>query len=76
MFLQTIECPEEDLRLSETYSDLRWENRTTNRPPRRKTDWKYPVPLLVTCCGSKSLKVILIDSDFGYYPLLNPLVTL
>jgi hypothetical protein len=32
--------------------------------------------LLTTCCGSKSLKVILIDSDFGYYPLLNPLVTL
>ena len=35
-----------------------------------------PVSLLVTCCGSKSLKVILIDSDFGDYPLLNPLVTL
>ncbi len=27
-------------------------------------------------CGSKSLKVILIDSDFGCYRLLNPLVTL
>ncbi len=41
-----------------------------------KQDWKCPVSLLVTCCGSKSLKVMLIDSDFGYYPLLNPLVTL
>ena len=41
-----------------------------------KQDWKCHVPLIVTCCGSKSLKVILIDSDFGYYPLLNPLVTL
>ena len=30
-----------------------------------KQDWKCPVPLLQTCCGSKSLKVILIDSDFG-----------
>ena len=41
-----------------------------------KQDWKCPVSLLATCCGSKLLKVILIDSDFGYYPLLNPLVTL
>ena len=41
-----------------------------------KQGWKYPVFLLATCCGSKLLKVILIDSDFGYYPLLNPLVTL
>jgi hypothetical protein len=42
----------------------------------RTKHWKYPVSLQGTCCGSKSLKVILIDSDFGYYPLLNPLVTL
>ena len=41
-----------------------------------KQGWKCPVSLLVTCCGSKLLKVILIVSDFGYYPLLNPLVTL
>jgi hypothetical protein len=26
------------------------------------------------CCGSKSLKVILIESDFRAYPVLNPLV--
>ncbi len=30
--------------------------------------WKCPVSLLATCCGSKLLKVILIDSDFGYLP--------
>ena len=41
-----------------------------------KQDWKCPVVLLATCCGSKSLKVILIDSDFGSYPVLSPLVTL
>ena len=41
-----------------------------------KQGWKCLVSLLATCCGSKLLKVILIDSDFGYYPLLNPLVTL
>ena len=41
-----------------------------------KQGWKCPVSLLATCCGSKLLKVILIDSDFGYYPLLNPPVTL
>jgi hypothetical protein len=41
-----------------------------------KQGWKCPVALLVTCCGSKSLKVILIDSDFRAYPVLNPLVTL
>jgi hypothetical protein len=41
-----------------------------------KQDWKCPVALLGTCCGSKSLKVILIDSDFRAYPVLNPLVTL
>ena len=29
-----------------------------------KQGWKCPVALLATCCGSKSLKVILIDSDF------------
>jgi hypothetical protein len=36
-----------------------------------KQGWKCPVALLVTCCGSKSLKVILIDSDFRTYPVLN-----
>jgi hypothetical protein len=41
-----------------------------------KQDWKCPVVLVVTCCGSKTLKVILIDSDFRAYPVLNPLVTL
>jgi hypothetical protein len=41
-----------------------------------KHGWKCPVALLATCCGSKSLKVILIDSDFRTYPVLNPLVTL
>ncbi len=29
-----------------------------------KQGWKCPVALLATCCGSKSLKIILIDSDF------------
>ncbi len=38
-----------------------------------KQGWKCPVALLATCCGSKSLKVILIDSDFRAYPVLNPL---
>jgi hypothetical protein len=41
-----------------------------------KQGWKCPVSLISTCCGSKSLKVILIDSGFGPYPVLNPLVTL
>jgi hypothetical protein len=41
-----------------------------------KQCWKCPVALLMTCCGSTSLKVILIDSDFRAYPVLNPLVTL
>jgi hypothetical protein len=41
-----------------------------------KQGWKCPVALLATCCGSKSLKVILIASDFRAYPVLNPLVTL
>ena len=41
-----------------------------------KQGWKCPVALLMTCCGSKSLKVILIDSDFRACPVLNPLVTL
>ncbi len=41
-----------------------------------KQGWKCPVALIATCCGSKSLKVILIDSDFRAYPVLNPLVTL
>ena len=41
-----------------------------------KQGWKCPVALLATCCGSKSLTVILIDSDFRAYPVLNPLVTL
>jgi hypothetical protein len=41
-----------------------------------KQDWKCPVSLVATSCGSKSLKVILIDSDFRGYPVLNPLVTL
>ncbi len=41
-----------------------------------KQGWKCPVALLATCCGSKSLKVILIDSDFRGYPVFNPLVTL
>jgi hypothetical protein len=38
-----------------------------------KQGWKCPVVLLMTCCGSKSLKVILIYSDFRVYPVLNPL---
>ncbi len=41
-----------------------------------KQGWKCPVVLLATCSGSKSLKDILIDSDFRAYPVLNPLVTL
>ena len=39
-----------------------------------KQGWKCPVVLLGTCCGSKSLKDILIDSDFGAYPVLDALV--
>jgi hypothetical protein len=39
-------------------------------------DWKCPVDLSQTCYGSKSLKVILMDSNFGDHPVLNPLVTL
>ncbi len=38
--------------------------------------WKCPVALSQTCYGSKSLKVILMDSNFGGRPVLNPLVTL
>ncbi len=34
-----------------------------------KQGWKCPVALLTTCCGSKSLQVILIDSDFRTYPV-------
>ncbi len=41
-----------------------------------KQGWKWPVPLLGTCCGSKSLIGILIDPDFRAYLVLNPLVTL
>ena len=39
-------------------------------------DWKCPVALSQTSYGSKSLKVILMDSNFGGHPVLNPLVTL
>jgi len=39
-------------------------------------DWKCPVALSQTCYGSKSLKVILMDSNFGGHPALKPLVTL
>jgi hypothetical protein len=38
--------------------------------------WKCPVASSQTCYGSKSLKVILMDSNFGGHPVLNPLVTL
>ncbi len=38
--------------------------------------WKCFVALSQTCYGSKSLKVILMDSNFGGHPVLNPLVTL
>ncbi len=38
--------------------------------------WKCPVALSQTCYGSKSLKVILMDSNFGGHPVLNLLVTL
>ncbi len=41
-----------------------------------KQDWKCPVALIMTCYGSKSLKVILIDSDFRACPVLHPLVTI
>jgi len=30
--------------------------------------WKCPVALSQTCYGSKSLKVILMDSNFGGHP--------
>ncbi len=39
-------------------------------------DWKRDVTLSQTCYGSKSLKVILMDSNFGGHPVLNPPVTL
>jgi hypothetical protein len=35
--------------------------------------WKCPVAMSQTCYGSKSLKVILMDSNFGGHPVLNPL---
>ncbi len=38
--------------------------------------WECPVALSQTCYGSKSLKVILMDSNFGGHPVLNPPVTL
>ena len=38
--------------------------------------WKCPVALSQTCYEYKSLKVILMDSNFGGHPVLNPLVTL
>ena len=37
-----------------------------------KQGWKCPVTLITTCCGSKSLKVILSNSNFVTYPVLNP----
>jgi hypothetical protein len=37
--------------------------------------WKCPVALSQTCYGSLSLKVILMDSNFGGHPVLKPLVT-
>jgi hypothetical protein len=39
-------------------------------------DWKCPVALSQTCYGSKSLKVIPMDSNFAGHPVLNPPVTL
>jgi len=58
-------------------SNLRWENRPANRPPNRETGLEMP------CCPATDLlwvqitqTVILIDSDFRAYPVLNPLVTL
>jgi hypothetical protein len=55
--------------------ELRCENRLTGLLA-GKQGWKCPVALLATCCGSKSLKVILLNSDFRAYSVLNPLVTL
>ncbi len=49
-------------------NDLRWENSPANRSGSRETELEMSVTLLATCCGSKSLKVILIDSDFRADP--------
>ena len=38
--------------------------------------WKCPVALSQTCYGSKSLKVILMDSNFGGHPVPNTLCRL
>ena len=38
--------------------------------------WKCPATLVQPCCELKSLKVILIDSNFLCPPALNTLVTL
>ncbi len=56
--------------------DLRWENRMLKDLLTGIQVWKCPVALSQTCYGSKSLKVILMDSNFGGHPVLKPLVTL
>jgi len=72
------------------WSQVSGKRRDVSRPPRTldgKTGlltglltgiqgWKCPVALSQTCCGSKSLKVILMDSNFGGHPVLKPVVTL
>ena len=47
---------------------VRWETGLLTVLLPGKQGWKCPVALLATCCGSKSLKVILIDSHFGGCP--------
>ncbi len=48
------------------------------RTVNRDTGMEMPGPVVLsqTCYGSKSLKVILMDSNFGGHPVLKPLVTL
>ncbi len=45
------------------YNQFRWENRPTNSPSDRDIGLEMTCSLITTCCGSKSLKVILIDCD-------------
>ena len=55
---------------------LRWENGPANRPASRETGLKMPCCPASDLLWSKSLKVILIDSDFRAYTVLGPLVSL
>ena len=54
--------------------DLRCQNRPVNRSVNRDTGLEMPC-CLVTDLLWATLKVILMDSNFGGHPVLNPLVS-